>query len=75
MVLMVLFLLDVFQLRHDIVGDVERLPFDMSAIRAFVKYIFTIFVLGYPGIAGFRASKDRRPRGRREETPLVSTQK
>lgn len=74
-VLMVLFLLDVFELRHDIVGDVERLPFDMSTIRALVKYVFTIFVLGYAGMAGFRASRASKPRGRREETPLVSTQK
>lgn len=72
-VLMVLYLLDVLQIRHDVVGDAEQLPFDMSAIRAFSKYIFTIFVLGYLGIAGFRASRDRRPRGR-EATPLVSTQ-
>jgi hypothetical protein len=40
------------------------------AIRAFAKYIFTIFVLGHLGSAGFRASRDRRPRA----TPLVSTQ-
>ncbi|MEP7324689.1 MAG: hypothetical protein ABI836_01965 [Gemmatimonadota bacterium] len=72
-ILMVLYLLDVFQIRHEVVGTDERLPFDMSAIRAFVKYIFTIFVLAYTGIAGFRASKDRRPRGR-GTTPLVSTQ-
>jgi len=42
-------------------------------IRAFAKYIFTMSVLGYLGIAGYRASRDRRPRGR-GATPLVSTQ-
>jgi hypothetical protein len=59
--------------RHYAVGEAERFPFDMSAIRAFAKYIFTIFVLGCLGFAGFRASRDRRPRSR-GATPLVSTQ-
>lgn len=74
LVMMGLYLLDVFQLRHDVVGDVERLPFDMSAVRAFAKYIFTILVLVYLGSAGFKVSRARRKSRRAEDTPLVSTQ-
>lgn len=72
-ILMVLYLLDVLQLR-DGIGDEERLPYDMSAVRAFAKYVFTILVLALLGVAGFRASKVDRPRRRGEQMPLVSTQ-
>lgn len=71
--LMILYLLDVLQLRNGIGSD-ELLPFDMSAVRAFAKYVFTIFVLTLLGVVGWKASRAAAPR-RRGESPLVSTQR
>jgi hypothetical protein len=49
----------------------------MSAVRAFAKYVFTILVLLYLGIVGFKVSRVRRSSRdsrRGESTPLVSSQ-
>lgn len=74
--LLALFLLDVVQLRHDTVGELERQPFDMSALRALVKYGFTITVLTALGVIGFKVSRAKKSSrdSRRESMPLVSTQ-
>jgi len=71
-VLLGLFALDALQLRN-LVPDGERLAFDMSAVRAAVKYGFMVVTLLLLGIAGFRASREpRATRARRESVPLVS---
>ncbi|MEO8199579.1 MAG: hypothetical protein ABI679_03565 [Gemmatimonadota bacterium] len=69
-ILMVLFALDVVQLRLEI-GPQDKLAYDMSAIRATVKYLFTIVSLIWLGIAGFKVSRLRRS-ARREMAPLVT---
>lgn len=69
-ILLVLYTMDVVQLRHEI-GPQEMLPYDMSAVRAFAKYLFMIFALIWLGVAGFKVSRLRRS-SRREMAPLVT---
>lgn len=72
--LLVLFALDVLELRHGL-PDAERVPFDMSALRATAKYGFMVVILLVLGIVGIRVS--RAPRAsrasRREAVPLVTS--
>ncbi|MEO8295119.1 MAG: hypothetical protein ABI613_06340 [Gemmatimonadota bacterium] len=72
-VLLVMYALDVVQLRNSINPD-ERRAFDMSSVRALAKYLFMIVALVWLGIAGFRVSRLRRStRATRDMAPLVSS--
>lgn len=72
--LMLLYGLDVVQLRADL-PESDRLPFYMSSVRAMVKYLFVFVCCLWLGIAGFKVSrsmKTSREKRRGESTPLVS---
>jgi len=57
--LMVLYALDVIQIRHNLPAG-DRLPFDMATLRASVHYFFLMLALLFLGIAGVRASRARK---------------
>ena len=72
--LVLLFAFDGIQLRND-VPVTDRLPFDMSTVRALAKYCFFIPAFLWLGIQGFRVSKAPRQSSRssrREVAPLMT---